>query len=620
MITLFTLTLALQAPQITAATPLATDADAAALHARATQAHAPGGQAALGAPGPGSLLFSMVGVDNAECVRAIPDVTGDGRDEIVVGLDESGVPNVLCLNGASSGTASVVWSVTTNGGLSGGSPYGDFAIEAVSDHDGDGRANVLVATAWGGRTGYDLDTLAGTESWRFDTYMEAASGWVYSMCEIGDVNGDGVPEVALATGSNNDAVYLLDGASAGGQATVLWRYAGGDAAYCVKNIGDVNGDGKDDVLAAFGDSADKVVCLSGGSTNINGTALWSYAPPVSVRACGVQQDLTGDGINEALVIVWTTDGTAVRCLNGTNGFPVWPSSGVSEFGMATDPIEDVTGDGVDDIVVSSWENAAIVLNGATGAVAWKTTVGTTNGGDVWTSCAIDDVTGDGFQDVVAGSFDTNVYVLNGVTGAIVWAYPTGNRIFSVCATGDLNGDGTPDVAAGTQDTTSNTVVYVLEGDGGGPVPFPTFCDGSDGALASCPCGNAGSANTGCDVAQGTGGVALSVLAQETTPLNRATLQGSGFPPAAAPTAVVLRAAGLEPVPLVFGDGLRCVGTPLVRLEAEVALGGVSTHMIGHSAMAGPGTFAYQLWFRNTPSTFCDPFAAFNLSSGRQITW
>jgi hypothetical protein len=48
--------------------------------------------------------------------------------------------------------------------------------------------------------------------------------------------------------------------------------------------------------------------------------------------------------------------------------------------------------------------------------------------------------------------------------------------------------------------------------------------------------------------------------------------------------------------------------------------GSSTHAFGHAAMAGPGTFYYQIWYRNTPSTFCDPFAAFNLSSGARIAW
>jgi len=58
-------------------------------------------------------------------------------------------------------------------------------------------------------------------------------------------------------------------------------------------------------------------------------------------------------------------------------------------------------------------------------------------------------------------------------------------------------------------------------------PHPSFCDASDGALALCPCGNAGSPDSGCDIQQGTGGVRLEVLAQETSVLNRATLRRAG---------------------------------------------------------------------------------------------
>ena len=31
-----------------------------------------------------------MGADNAECVRSTPDVTGDGRDEVLVGIGKSG--------------------------------------------------------------------------------------------------------------------------------------------------------------------------------------------------------------------------------------------------------------------------------------------------------------------------------------------------------------------------------------------------------------------------------------------------------------------------------------------------------------------------------------------------
>jgi hypothetical protein len=86
-----------------------------------------------------------------------------------------------------------------------------------------------------------------------------------------------------------------------------------------------------------------------------------------------------------------------------------------------------------------------------------------------------------------------------------------------------------------------------------------------------------------------------------------------------PTAIVLRGPSRQDPAAVFGDGLRCVGTGgLVRFGASAAAGGTSTHVAGHGA--GAGVFHYQLWYRNTPSTFCDPFAAFNLSNGLSVTW
>jgi hypothetical protein len=146
-----------------------------------------------------------------------------------------------------------------------------------------------------------------------------------------------------------------------------------------------------------------------------------------------------------------------------------------------------------------------------------------------------------------------------------------------------------------------------------------FCDGPD--LAFCPCGNAGSLDSGCDNAQGTGGVKINLIAQASTP-NGATMTGTGFSTMGSPTAILIRSNSLNPSgPVVFGDGLRCINTfPLVRLAATTASVGTSTHVISHGAAAGTGPFFYQIWYRNTPSTFCDPFAAFNLSNGRRICW
>jgi hypothetical protein len=151
--------------------------------------------------------------------------------------------------------------------------------------------------------------------------------------------------------------------------------------------------------------------------------------------------------------------------------------------------------------------------------------------------------------------------------------------------------------------------------------FASLCDGSDGSLALCPCGNQGLPDTGCDISQATGGVSLTIAARERAPLNRATAVSSGYPTGTNPAATLLRSPStISGGPVVFGDGVLCLATPLVRLGGALAVGGNATHVFGHGPMAGGGTFTYQLHLRNAPAMFCDPSAAFNLSDGRQIVW
>jgi len=181
------------------------------------------------------------------------------------------------------------------------------------------------------------------------------------------------------------------------------------------------------------------------------------------------------------------------------------------------------------------------------------------------------------------------------------------------ATG-VNGD------QGSSGDRNTGAAYVFD-----PMSF-SFCDASDDALDSCPCGNPGSPDTGCDTPvpamQGggtTGGIKLTVVLQETSPQNRATVTGFGYPAASTPPVIVIRAESLVS-PVVFGDGLRCIGTPIVRLSAVIAWNRTSWHTFGHGAMAGSGAFYYQLWFRSAPISYCDDEAAFNLSNGRRLTW
>ena len=412
-----------------------------------------------------AVLFTMDGPDNASVVRSLPDVNSDGVGEVLVGIDESGTDNLFCLDGAasaSSGTATALWSLETMDGVSGGSPWGDQSLVAAPDADADGAADLLFGTAWGGRTAYRIDGAAGAQRWKFDTYLTVESGWVYSLAEIGDVDGDGLPEVAFGTGSDSNSVYLIDGASTlPGQASFRWQHTAADAALSIRRLPDVTGDGIDEVLAAVGDFGDSLVALNGDT----GLVEWTYAPGATVYAAGTLPDINGDGVGEALAVLWTSAGGAVRAVDGKTGTELWAGTTVTQNGMMVDLLEDISGNGIPEIIVSSWDNAVIVLEGKSGAELWRFTVGTLNGGDVWTARAVGDVTADGVEDVVAGSFDYHVYLLDGATGALFWSHDVGNRVFSVHPVDDLNGDGRPEVAVGTQDTNNQTVLHVLEGDG-----------------------------------------------------------------------------------------------------------------------------------------------------------
>ena len=150
---------------------------------------------------------------------------------------------------------------------------------------------------------------------------------------------------------------------------------------------------------------------------------------------------------------------------------------------------------------------------------------------------------------------------------------------------------------------------------------PSFCDATDVSLADCPCDNAGRGDTGCDLAQATGGVRLRLAAQTKQPLNRATFVATGFPTEAIASGTLLRSSSLRPGgAVVFGDGLFCLSGSIVRVGGAIGQIGGIRYVVGHGPHVGSGTFHYQLHLRNTPVLFCDPTAGFNLSNGRSVTW
>ncbi len=415
----------------------------------------------------GELIWRAPGIENVVSMEAIEDIDGDGGPDIVFESYDAGAgtaDHLYCIRGASSGTGEVIWSTRPTGGPSSSGGYGENCVRIAPDITGDGVQDVLLGTAWGGRSAYVLDGTNGDNvHWMFDTYVMSppsppTSGWVYGIDAVADVTGDDIPDVVFCVGSDNDGVYMMDGASG----SVLWYYHGGDAFFDVRYVGDVNGDDIADVVAASGDNYPGVYCFSGPGSGGMPSLHWQQPYPAGASIMSIQplQSIDWDPYPEVVVASW--DGR-VHCHDGESGTEIWVSPPLAVVVQRISIVGDVNDDGIEDIVAGLWTNKAVVISGVDGSVIWQQWVGTLNGGDTWAVDGAGDVNFDGVPDVAVGSFDTKIYLMDGVDGTILWDYPTGNRVFCVRGVPDLNGNGIPDVVGGTQRLTTGGWVYAIEG-------------------------------------------------------------------------------------------------------------------------------------------------------------
>ena len=185
---------------------------------------------------------------------AIADVNGDGSPDLLVanGCDNlnlcgtKGAVGVLLGNGDGTFRAATEY-------LSGGAyPY---SLKVV-DLNGDGKLDLVTANSWSGTVG----VLLGNGDGSFQAAVTYSSGDKTNVVQISsvaaaDVNGDGHPDLLLTTqsmganGNNGGAVSVLLGNGDGTfQAAV--EYASGGYQTLGVAVGDVNGDGHPDVLLA----------------------------------------------------------------------------------------------------------------------------------------------------------------------------------------------------------------------------------------------------------------------------------------------------------------------------------------------------------------------------------
>jgi hypothetical protein len=254
-------------------------------------------------------------------------------------------------------------------------------------------------------------------------------------------------------------------------------------------VGDFNGDGKLDLAVANYTSGDVTILLgdgSGGFTEAAGSPVRVGANPVSV-AVG---DFNGDGKPDLAVANSISDNVTILLGDGTGGFSQ-PAG--SPLGLGGEPssvaVGDFNGDGKPDLAVANLNsnNVTILLGDGSGGFinALGSPVGAGNGPF---SVAVGDFNGDGKLDLAVANFNEgssagNVTILlgdgsGGFTEAAGSPVGVGFEVPSV-AVGDFNGDGQPDLAVANEgqfDNNCGCFVYgnvtILLGDGSGSFSQP----------------------------------------------------------------------------------------------------------------------------------------------------
>jgi REP element-mobilizing transposase RayT len=298
-------------------------------------------------------------------VRTVGDVNGDGMADLV-GFGQNGV--WVSLSTGSSFPTPTRWVQAFD--LAHGWTVQDY-VRTVGDVNDDGKADLVGF----GQNGVWVSLSTGSSfptPTRWVQAFDLAHGWTVQdyVRTVGDVNGDGKADL-VGFGQNGVWVSLSTGSSF--PTPTRWVQAfdlahGWTVADYVRTVGDVNGDGKAD-LVGFGQNG-VWVSLSTGSS-FPAPTRWVQAFDLA-HGWTVQDyvrtlaDVNGDGMAD--LVGFGQNGVWVSLSTGSS-FPA-PTRWIQDFDLAhgwtvsgfVRTVGDVTGNGTADLVGFGLDGVYIVTS------------------------------------------------------------------------------------------------------------------------------------------------------------------------------------------------------------------------------------------------------------------
>jgi hypothetical protein len=370
---------------------------------------------------------------NRSSSPTLADINGDGRRDIVIG-HQNGLLHVIS---AGSGRDLPHWPQQAGSAID--------STPAVGDLFKNGQKQIVVGlgSTWvrnqqGGVAVFNSNgsvhcifrTRDAGNIWANSAGPDGYADAVFSSPAIGDINGDGYPDIVFGAFDLN--IHAIDR-----NCHEIMRENVEDSVWSSPALYDVNGDGRLDILIGGDQSAGGAINWSGGEFRlIQWTAgdsqdcshcheVWKHQLNDTMWSSPAIGDIDGDHRPEVIVgggsFFNRSDGHKVFAWHVDDGSSLagWPVATGGNT-MPSPALGDLNGDGVPEVVASSSDGVVQAYNGNS-SLRWAShpyAFSPPQPGGPIASPVIADFNGDGHNDVGAGN-NFAYFVLNGSNGSIL---------------------------------------------------------------------------------------------------------------------------------------------------------------------------------------------------------